>query len=51
MTKTDEVSRIKRGMERILVAKGASRKDARDRVNRISAKKPETPRNEGKSDE
>jgi hypothetical protein len=51
MTKIDDVSRIKRGIERILVAKGASRKDARGRVNRISAQNPKTPENERKSDE
>lgn len=48
---SDEVSRIKRGIERLLVAKGATRKEARDRVNSIASQKHETPKTERKSDE
>lgn len=51
MVEPHEISRIKRGIERVLVGKGATRKEARDRVNRIAAKKSETSQIEGKSDE
>ena len=50
MAEADEVNRIKRGIEKLLVRQGATRKQARDRVSRV-ASETQKPTQEDKSDE
>lgn len=50
MTEADEVNRVKRGIEKLLVRQGATRKESRDKVSRI-ARQTQKPTQEDKSDE